>query len=136
MKSEENYFIILGNQNLYSLPIWSIKNIIHSLVAWQLRLYHCHGCGSSQCCVVGSIPGLGSFSCHKYSQKKKLQSFNFARLNKMNLNIFLCIIDFIFIIFSTLQRKLYNWCIAYVDQAFTTSKEKIMISILRLCCIS
>ena len=36
-----------------------------------LRIWHCHCNGSGGCCGVGSIPGPGTSTCLKHSQKKK-----------------------------------------------------------------
>ena len=33
--------------------------------------WYCHCRGSGCCCGAGSIPGLGTFTCHKCSQKTK-----------------------------------------------------------------
>lgn len=36
-----------------------------------LRTQRCHQCGSGCCCGASSIPGLGTFTCHRRGQKGK-----------------------------------------------------------------
>jgi len=36
-----------------------------------LRIQHCHCSGFGCCHGTGSIPGLGSFTCHAHGQKKE-----------------------------------------------------------------
>ena len=45
-----------------------------SIVVWQLRTQHCHYRGLGHCCHYygeGSIPGLRTSKCCRWSQKKK-----------------------------------------------------------------
>ena len=42
-----------------------------SLVAQQLRIWHCFCCSSDHYCGTGSIPGLETYVCHGHRQKKK-----------------------------------------------------------------
>ena len=36
----------------------------------ELRILHCHCKGLGRCCGVGSIPGPGTSTCYRHSQKK------------------------------------------------------------------
>ena len=36
-----------------------------------LKIWCCHYCGCGYCCGMGSIPGLGTSACHRFSKKKK-----------------------------------------------------------------
>ena len=54
-----NIFVIL-TYCLHQKNTWT-----SSLVAYRLRIHRCH------CCGAGSIPGLGTSSCHGCGQKKK-----------------------------------------------------------------
>ena len=47
------------------------KETRSSLVAYQLRTWHCHCCGLGYHCGLGSIPGPGTSACHLACLKKK-----------------------------------------------------------------
>uniref|UniRef100_A0A8D1LSX6 Ras-related protein Rab n=1 Tax=Sus scrofa TaxID=9823 RepID=A0A8D1LSX6_PIG len=40
-----------------------------SLVAWWLRIHHCHCCSSGHCCGTSSVPGSGASTCCRNGQK-------------------------------------------------------------------
>lgn len=56
-----------GGKHFYlwaSVWIWDKINMLcNSLVAYHLRIWHCH------CCDSGSIPGLRTSACHGHGQK-------------------------------------------------------------------
>ena len=63
-----NHCATTGTPNLkysYGVPWW------HS----RLRIWYCHCCGLGCYCGMGSIPGPGTFTCCKGSQKSLLSNF-------------------------------------------------------------
>ena len=42
----------------------------HGVLLWcsGLRIYNCHCSHSSHCCGAGSVPGLGTSTCHRHGQ--------------------------------------------------------------------
>ena len=45
-----------------------------SLLAQQLKDWHCHGCGSGGCCSTGLILVPGASACHRHCKKKKSEN--------------------------------------------------------------
>ena len=48
--------------------------IIETGVPWwlgKLKIWHCHCCGWGCCCGTGSIPGLGTATCHRCSRQQQ-----------------------------------------------------------------
>ena len=72
-------------------------------VPWGLRglwIWRCHGCCSGHCCGTGSIPGLGTSTCHRCSPKKKIQSrVHIYGLQGSSFNLWLKILIFSSIFF-------------------------------------
>ena len=65
------YHAPAGNHDFFLYMI--ISHLIESqsgssLVASQLRIWHCHCCGSD---LIPLIPGLGAYTCQEHNQKQK-----------------------------------------------------------------
>ena len=54
-----------------------------------LRIQHCHCCGSGYSCSMGSIPGLGTSTCHRCNQKKKIHGSVCLNTQKLLESLFL-----------------------------------------------
>ena len=72
-----------------------------SLGVCQLRIQHCHFCGSGHCCGASLIPGRGTSTCYRCGQKKRKKQ---KRTDKDNLNAYL---------FST-EKHLYKTVCVHV----------------------
>ena len=92
------------------------------IVGWHHQL-NGHGFGWT----LGVGDGQGGLACCSPWDHKELDMTE--RLNWTELNTIL-------VVFPTLLRNLLNWNVICVDQAFTIPRNKIMITILRLCCIT
>ena len=46
----------------------------------MFRIQHCHCCTFGYSCGTGSIPGLGTFTCHRWGQKKKKRTVDWQVL--------------------------------------------------------
>ena len=59
------------------LHVGSYMHMGSSLMAWQLRIWHCH------CCGTGLVPGSGSFTCHGHSQSlKRISNYQYMHTYK------------------------------------------------------
>lgn len=67
-----------------------LKTFVKNLVSFGVPLWHgglriscCHSCGLLvRCCGVGSIPGLGTFACHRSGQHTSKEQKNERKKGK------------------------------------------------------
>ena len=83
------------------------KNEIFEVLLWwsRLRIQHCHCSSLGHCRGLGSIPGPGTFKCHRHSQKKK---------KKRKRNILVCHCMSPFKIFSLQSKPITNHHVWFV----------------------
>ena len=88
----------MRTEAFWGYPVFSkaVLEITIGRVPWwlsRLRIQHHHCCGSGYSCGAGLIPSLGTFSCHRCSQKKKGSNNWHCRIQFSSYSIFNSFID-------------------------------------------